>query len=63
MYELIEFIASELKELESRDVDTLYACISENLQDMGIKLDAETQEFTYSEIERHETTNFKSLVL
>lgn len=34
---LKEFVTSELKELETRDVDQLLGCLSENLDDMGIE--------------------------
>lgn len=32
-----DFVESELKELETRDADTLYECIAENLVDMGVE--------------------------
>lgn len=46
---LIEFIASEIEELESRDVDTLYDCISDNIREMGLEYEPD---FVYEEIER-----------
>ena len=36
------FVASELSELETRDPDQLYACIADNLEEMGVKFEPET---------------------
>jgi hypothetical protein len=47
--EYTEFVQSELTELESKDPDTLFVCIKENLIDMGIEVD---DEILHSEIER-----------
>ena len=47
-----EFVASELRELESRDVDNLFDMIKENLQTAGFEFDAETDDELYSIIEK-----------
>lgn len=44
------FIISELKELETRDIDALYVCIAENLETMGIDID---EDELYNRIETH----------
>jgi hypothetical protein len=48
-----EFVEAELKELESKDIDTLYECILENLEfmwkDFDLKVD---KDYLYNEIER-----------
>ncbi|NJO65049.1 MAG: hypothetical protein HC836_45155 [Richelia sp. RM2_1_2] len=48
MSDLADFIKSELSELESRDIDTLYECIIENLRDMGYPHDPDD---VYEEIQ------------
>ncbi len=47
-FELIQFIKSEISELETRDADTLFECIQDSLVEMNVLADEET---LYSEIE------------
>ena len=51
-YSIDDFIASELSELETRDIDALFEIICENLTDLckprGIEFD---QEYVYEELE------------
>lgn len=46
--EYTEFVQSELTELESRDVDTLFECIRENIIDMQGNVD---DDLLFEEIE------------
>lgn len=46
-----EYVASELKELETRDADTLYACLIDNLDEMGVPITSILKETLYAEIE------------
>ena len=43
-YELTQFVKAELKELNSRDFDTLYGCIQDNLSDMSVLITDELNE-------------------
>ena len=45
------FVASELSELESRDADQLFECISDNLTEMGVQLNDSLNAELYGEIE------------
>jgi len=49
--QFLDFVRSELNELESRDVDQLYGCIRDNLQEMGLEFDDSMDDELYSEIE------------
>lgn len=51
MRQFKDFVASELRELESRDVDQLYGCIRDNLQEMGIEFTEALDDELYLEIE------------
>ncbi len=50
-YEMKKFVESELKELESRDADQLYACLQDNASDLGVGLTESFCARLYSEIE------------
>lgn len=50
MRQFFEFVRSELTELETRDVDQLFDCIKENLEDMGVRFDEGLEDELYEEI-------------
>jgi hypothetical protein len=47
-YDLKVFVASELKELVTRDVDTLFECIKDNIEEMKLRV---TDDDLYSALE------------
>ncbi len=51
MRQFYEFVRSELTELESKDVDQLFGCIRDNLQEMGVVFDIGLDDELYSELE------------
>jgi len=46
-----DFVASELRELETRDVDQLFECLRDNLQEMGVEFTDALDNELYNEIE------------
>lgn len=52
MNKFFDFVASELNELETRDVDNLFECIRDNLLEMGLNLTDKDDNDLYNEIER-----------
>jgi len=50
--EFFDFVSSELKELETRDVDQLFECHRDNLMEMGFTMSDSQDDSLYSEIER-----------
>ncbi len=50
MRQFKSYVESELNELESRDPDTLYICIKENIEDMGFVLTETMDEELWNEI-------------
>lgn len=51
-HELLNFVANELAELETRDVDQLYGCLQDSLAEMSIEASDELDSRLYAEIER-----------
>ena len=51
MNQFAEFVRSELSELESRDVDQLFECIRDNLQEMNVEMTELMDDELYLEIE------------
>ena len=51
MNQFAEFVRSELSELESKDVDQLFECIRDNLQEMNVEMTERMDDELYLEIE------------
>ena len=51
MNQFAEFVRSELSELESKDVDQLFECIRDNLQEMNVEMTELMDDELYLEIE------------
>ncbi len=50
--QFFDFVASDLQELETRDVDQLFECLRDNLQEAGLDMTDSMDNDLYSEIER-----------
>lgn len=58
MSQFKDFVESELNELESRDVDNLFAMLRDNLQEMNFEMSDALDDELYSEIERQVKAEF-----
>jgi len=50
--QFLDFVAAELRELETRDVDQLFDCLKDTLEEMGCVVENNTAAQLYNEIER-----------